>query len=87
MTSEPEQYSHMPTAVMSDVLSGIKDQLVGYYSHLSDIAETQTARDDAWREVLAVRDREREVGPGDRAAMIELITRWGDRLRTLRGEG
>jgi hypothetical protein len=86
MAEEPDRFAHMPTAVMSDLLSEIRNQLVGHYSHLNDTAETGEARDLAWREMLALRDQDGQIGPGDRTAMIELITAWGARLRALRAE-
>jgi hypothetical protein len=84
MDNEHANLANLPTPVVSNVLSEVKNRLVGHYVHLSNTADTEDARHAAWREVLALDKQHSEARADDRTTMIELITTWGKRFRELK---
>jgi hypothetical protein len=78
-----ENFDNVPTAMVYDSFTEAASALGSRYMRLSDTAPTSQEREVWWAKVLELRDAQRDVPAGDRAALIEHIQRWRAELKAL----
>jgi hypothetical protein len=78
-----ETFENVATAMVYDTFTEAAASLSSRYMRLSDEATTTAETEAWWAKILELRDAQRDVPAGDRAALIEHIQRWRTELRTL----
>lgn len=71
-----DEFSQMPTAVLTDIFAETETRLRAFYIRMSDEAESAEERAIWWAKVIELRDRERAVRHDDRSEMVNCIREW-----------